>query len=68
MAVWATGRRGLRDMIQPFDTGFIYATTAAGVVHEVYYEQCGNPNVRAPTLARARLTWLCGRVSLTERP
>ena len=34
-------------MIEPYNTGFIYATTAAGTVHEIYYEQCGNPQVLA---------------------
>jgi proline iminopeptidase len=38
-------REGLRQHeIQPFDSGFLEVLTAAGTVHKVYYEQCGNPN------------------------
>ena len=46
-------------MIEPYNTGFIYATTAAGTVHEIYYEQCGNPQVPARRTAGAERTAGC---------
>eukprot|EP01051_Picozoa_sp_SAG22_P033122 SAG22_NODE_14342_length_377_cov_0.712230_1_plen_50_part_10 len=34
----------MRPMLQPCDPGSITAPPAAGITHEIYYEQSGNPN------------------------
>jgi len=39
------GRRDLFPELQPFDTGILSVPTndGSGTIHEIYYEQCGNP-------------------------
>lgn len=39
------GRRTAFPMVEPYNTGYFSVPTGTvGITHEIYYEECGNPN------------------------
>lgn len=39
------GRHSAFPMVEPYKTGYFSVPTSTdGIIHEIYYEECGNPN------------------------